>query len=107
MRRKTLRELDKVSKYDPEKTEKPPAVEEVKEENGVYSYRKYSFPKRGVVKGELINLRNGPDQDASVMTCVQKGSELEILEEYGNWFKVRVVKTGDVGYMLSFCISEV
>lgn len=102
MKKKTLHESDNMSKqqyysYDPEKTESLPAEEEAKDD----------VLKRGVVIGELINLRTRPDLDGCIITRVHKGSELEILEDWGEMFKVRVVKTGDVGYMFSYYISEV
>lgn len=103
MRKKTLHELDSLSKYrycsydSEEKMENPPAVEETKD----------SFLKRGIVNGELINLRTRPDLDGCIITRVHKGAELEILEDWGEMFKVRVIKTGDVGYMFSYYISEV
>lgn len=103
MRKKTLNELNKLnslSKYvneSDEKTEGSPGVKETPD----------PFPKRGVVKGQLINLRIAPDQDSDVITCLQQGTELEILSDYGAWFKVKVIKTGQIGYMVCHCISEV
>jgi len=52
----------------------------------------------GVVKGSIVNIREGPGLSYKATTQVEIGQVLTILEEKGNWFKVSV-PSGQVGWI--------
>ena len=50
-------------------------------------------------QGSRVNLRKGAGSSCRVMTSIPKGEKLQILGRKGDWYKVRVIKGGLVGYM--------
>lgn len=50
---------------------------------------------------EITNIRNTPSIKARIVEKVKRGSELNILQKSGNWLKVKVKKTGTVGFVFS------
>jgi uncharacterized protein YgiM (DUF1202 family) len=51
------------------------------------------------VTGEEVNLRAGPSEDANVRTRVKAGDELIELRREGSWLGVRVLGTGEEGWI--------
>lgn len=51
------------------------------------------------VSGAKVNLRAGPSDDTSVLTTVEQGDKLIELRQEGNWLGVRVMETGDEGWI--------
>ena len=47
-----------------------------------------------------LNLRQGPGYETRVIASYLKGEWVEILESYGEWDLVRVIRTGRTGYMV-------
>ena len=52
-----------------------------------------------VADTESLNLRSGPGTEYSWLGSANRGEWIEILGETGNWFEVRVVSSGQSGYM--------
>jgi uncharacterized protein YgiM (DUF1202 family) len=59
------------------------------------------------VVGERVNLRAGPSDDANVRTQVVQGEELLELARDGNWYGVRVLRTGEEGWIFGDLIAAV
>jgi hypothetical protein len=59
------------------------------------------------VSGAKVNLRAGPSDDASVLTTVEQGDELIELRREGNWLGVRVMDTGDEGWIYGELVRRV
>jgi uncharacterized protein YgiM (DUF1202 family) len=51
------------------------------------------------VVGERVNLRAGPSDSANVRTQVLQGEQLLELRREGNWYGVRVLRTGEEGWI--------
>jgi opacity protein-like surface antigen len=51
------------------------------------------------VSAEKMNLRAEPTMGAGIVITVPKGTLLGVLEEDGYWIMVKVLKTGEVGYI--------
>jgi outer membrane lipoprotein-sorting protein len=51
------------------------------------------------VTGEEVNLRAGPSEDANVRTRVKAGDELIEVRREGAWLGVRIVSTGEEGWI--------
>lgn len=41
------------------------------------------------VTADTLNIRKGPSTDTSVVAMLSKGVECEVLEEEGNWYKIK------------------
>jgi hypothetical protein len=59
------------------------------------------------VVGERVNLRAGPSDDANVRTQVVQGEELLELARDGSWYGVRVLRTGEEGWIFGDLIAPV
>lgn len=59
------------------------------------------------VSGAKVNLRAGPSDDTSVLTTVEQGDELIELRREGNWLGVRVLGTGDEGWIYGELVRRV
>lgn len=59
------------------------------------------------VSGAKVNLRAGPSDDTSVLTTVEQGDELIELRREGNWLGVRVMETGDEGWIYGELVRRV
>ena len=59
------------------------------------------------VVGERVNLRAGPSDDANVRTQVVQGEELLELARDGNWYGVRVLRTGEEGWIFGDLVAPV
>jgi hypothetical protein len=59
------------------------------------------------VVGERVNLRAGPSDDANVRTQVVQGEELLELARDGRWYGVRVLRTGEEGWIFGDLIAPV
>jgi SH3-like domain-containing protein len=63
------------------------------------------IPRFVSVKSNEVNMRAGPDENSEIIWIfVQKGEPLEVIEEYGQWRKVRDVKS-DGGWVRSGVLS--
>ncbi|MGQ9369917.1 SH3 domain-containing protein [Azospirillum sp. ST 5-10] len=58
------------------------------------------------VTAERVNLRSGPSEDASIRSTVVSGDEVIELRREGNWTGVRVVKTGEEGWVFSDLLRQ-
>lgn len=59
------------------------------------------------VTGERVNLRAGPSDDANVRAQVVQGEQLVELRSEGNWYGVRVLRTGEEGWIYGDLIERV
>lgn len=58
------------------------------------------------VTGNRVNMRGGPGTTFSVVTKLVKGDEVEVLSDIGDgWLKLRVIETGDIGYMADWLVT--
>ncbi|MCG2809381.1 MAG: SH3 domain-containing protein [Candidatus Portnoybacteria bacterium] len=48
---------------------------------------------------QISNIREGPGANYRIVAVAPKGAELIFLNEEGNWLKVKLVKTGRIGYI--------
>jgi hypothetical protein len=51
------------------------------------------------VVGERVNLRAGPSDNANVRSQILQGEQVLELRRDGNWYGVRVLRTGEEGWM--------
>ncbi len=58
------------------------------------------------VVGERVNLRAGPSDDANVRTQVLQGESLLELQREGNWLGVRVLRTGEEGWIFGDLVEN-
>lgn len=59
------------------------------------------------VTSEKLNLRAGPSNDAKVRSTVDQGGEVVELRRSGNWLGVRVLKTGEEGWVYARLVDRV
>lgn len=59
------------------------------------------------VTGERVNLRAGPSDEANVRGQVLSGEQLLELRRDGNWYGVRVLRTGEEGWIFGDLIEPV
>ena len=57
------------------------------------------------VVGERVNLRAGPSDDATVRSQIMQGEQLLELQRDGNWYGVRVLRTGEEGWIFGNLIE--
>ncbi|HHY06646.1 MAG TPA: SH3 domain-containing protein [Clostridia bacterium] len=62
--------------------------------------------QEGIVKGSIVNIREGPGFSYAVRTQVKAGQVLTILEEKNNWFKV-CVHTGQEGWISGDYVNQI
>jgi len=53
------------------------------------------------VTGEKVNLRSGPSDQANIRSTVSQGDDLLELRAQGPWLGVRVLRTGEEGWIYS------
>jgi uncharacterized protein YraI len=53
------------------------------------------------VTGERVNLRSGPSDQANIRSTVGQGDELLEVRNQGPWLGVRVIRTGEEGWVFS------
>lgn len=58
------------------------------------------------VTGEKVNLRAAPSDDSSVRSTVVRGDEVVELRQDGNWLGVRVLRTGEEGWLFSELVKR-
>lgn len=63
-----------------------------------------SFASTGTVTASALKLRKEPNTSAEVITSIYEDSSVEILEENGEWFKVKY--DGETGYVASKFIKK-
>jgi hypothetical protein len=59
------------------------------------------------VIGERVNLRAGPSDDANVRGQILQGEQLLELRRDGNWYGVRVLRTGEEGWIFGDLVEPV
>lgn len=59
------------------------------------------------VIGERLNLRAGPSDDANVRGQIAQGEQLLELQRDGNWYGVRVLRTGEEGWVFGNLVEPV
>lgn len=59
------------------------------------------------VTGAKVNLREGPSEGTTALTTVKQGDELIELRRQGNWLGVRVLASGDEGWIYDDLIEQV
>ncbi|WP_176440916.1 SH3 domain-containing protein [Oceanicola sp. 22II-s10i] len=60
-----------------------------------------------VVTGTRVNMRNGPGTRYSVVSRLDQGDEVEVLQDPGDgWVKLRVSDTGRIGWMADFLLAS-
>ncbi|MDQ2693935.1 MAG: SH3 domain-containing protein [Pseudomonadota bacterium] len=59
------------------------------------------------VSGERVNLRAGPGNEAAVLGTVEAGDELIELQQEGDWLGVRVLGSGDEGWIYNDLVQRV
>lgn len=58
------------------------------------------------VTGNRVNLRDGPGTDFGVVTRLQRGDSVIVLDEPGNgWLRLQVVDSDRVGWMADFLVT--
>lgn len=58
------------------------------------------------ITGDRVNVRSGPTDRASIRTTVRRGDELLELRQDGNWTGVRVLRTGEEGWVFSDLLRQ-
>jgi len=58
------------------------------------------------ITGDRVNVRSGPSDRASIRTTVQRGDELLELRQDGGWTGVRVLRTGEEGWVFSDLLRQ-
>jgi hypothetical protein len=59
------------------------------------------------VTSAKVNLRAGPSNEANVRTTVEEGDELIELRQSGSWLGVRVLRTGEEGWIYNQLVVPV
>lgn len=58
------------------------------------------------VTGNSVNMRAGPGTTFGILAKVTRGTEVEVLEDFGNgWLRLRVLETNRVGWISGTLIS--
>ena len=60
-----------------------------------------------VVNADLVNLRAGPSNEANVRGTVERGDQVIELTSDGDWFGVRVPRTGEEGWIFGQLLEPV
>lgn len=58
------------------------------------------------VVGEKVNLRAGPSDDAAVRSTIARGDEVVELRRDGSWLGVRVLRTGEEGWLFADLVKR-
>ncbi len=58
------------------------------------------------ITGDRVNVRSGPNDRASIRTTVRRGDELLELRQDGGWTGVRVLRTGEEGWVFSDLLRQ-
>ncbi|CAO3408478.1 SH3 domain-containing protein [Azospirillum largimobile] len=58
------------------------------------------------VVGEKVNLRAGPSDDAAVRSTIARGEEVVELRRDDNWLGVRVLRTGEEGWLFADLVKR-
>lgn len=59
-----------------------------------------------IVLGNNVNVRLGAGRAHPVLTTVPSGTEAEMLEQRGDWVNIRLLETGETGWMAAWLISD-
>lgn len=61
--------------------------------------------KQLLVKGNMVNVRNGPGTTHNVLTQVSRGEKLPLLDKLGDWYKVQL-PGGKLGWIVAWYTEE-
>lgn len=65
-----------------------------------------ALPDIRSVRGSVVNMRNGPGTNFSVLTKLRRGDEVEIVRDDGEgWVKLRATASGRVGWMADSLVT--
>lgn len=65
-----------------------------------------ALPDIRAIRGSVVNMRNGPGTNYSVLTKLRRGDQVEIVRDDGNgWLKLRVTASGRVGWMADSLVT--
>lgn len=56
--------------------------------------------------GNRVNLRDGPGTGYDVIDTYSRGAEAEVLKVNDDWAQIRLLETGDVGWMAAWLLSD-
>lgn len=63
-------------------------------------------PDIRLVKGDVVNMRNGPGTSFDQVARLTKGTEVAVLHDDGTgWIELRVVETGTTGWMADWLVT--
>ncbi|MFA7578279.1 MAG: polysaccharide deacetylase family protein [Candidatus Muiribacteriota bacterium] len=51
------------------------------------------------------NVRTGPGTDNSILGAFDYGTQVEILEKVSDWYKIKIISTGQIGYIFGDLIN--
>ena len=57
------------------------------------------------VQSELVNLREGPGTNFSILSTVERGEELAEIDRAGSWIRIRTTGTGATGWIFNRLVS--
>lgn len=60
-----------------------------------------------VINADVVNLRAGPSNESNVRGTVERGDEVIELTQDDNWFGVRVLRTGEEGWIFGDLLEPV
>lgn len=67
----------------------------------------YRMPSKGVVTASALNVRTGPGTTYNIITTIAQGTEVEITDVRGNWYKVNVgTNTGSFVHSAYIKVTE-
>lgn len=67
----------------------------------------FDAPDIREVTGSSVNMRNGPGTRFGVLDRLGRGDRVEVLQDPGQgWVKLRVERTGRIGWMADFLLTE-
>lgn len=59
-----------------------------------------------LVSGDWVNMRSGPGTTYEVLNTLPSGTVTELIDTDGNWAKLRVNETGEIGWMSLNLLTE-
>ena len=60
--------------------------------------------RTGVIAGEKVNIRSGPNTDSEVMKEAVGGSQLVVLQQSGDWYRIKL-QDGTIGWVAAWLVT--
>ncbi|EBA12169.1 hypothetical protein RCCS2_12769 [Roseobacter sp. CCS2] len=102
--------LTEVSTFDTQMTGEPAVIKTVAPQfDATDETGDTPEPRRDIriIAGDWVNMRQGPGTDFGVVTTLPRGTEAEIIDETADqWARIRLLETGQVGWMASWLLSD-